>query len=70
MNDLSIGTYAVDTRTGRTGRITANTPDGVRLELPGYYPPWTCPPDALRPAGTCEELRARVTELNWRRRLP
>ncbi|MBB1243952.1 hypothetical protein GL263_10345 [Streptomyces durbertensis] len=64
------GAYAVDTRTGRVGRVSTRAGGTVLLRLPGGGPPWECPAADLRPATAADRLRARVTELNWRSRLP
>jgi len=68
----AIGSYAVDTRTDRVGQVMGTVGGLVQLRPPGGGREWDCPPDALRPAGTGEELRARVTEINRdrTRRLP
>ncbi|MGK5448588.1 hypothetical protein [Streptomyces radiopugnans] len=68
----AVGSYVVDSRSDRVGQVTGAVGGLVRLRPPGGGPAWDCPADALRPAGTCEELRARVTEINRdrTRRLP
>jgi hypothetical protein len=58
------GSYAVDTRTDRVGKVTGADGSYVRLRPPAGGQEWDVPPEALRPAGTLEELRAKVTEIN------
>ncbi|CAL9481050.1 MULTISPECIES: hypothetical protein [Streptomyces] len=67
-----VGSYVVDSRSDRVGQVMGTVGGLVRLRPPGGGLEWDCPADALRPAGTCEELRARVTEINRdrTRRLP
>lgn len=64
------GSFAVDGRDGRVGRVTGRAGDDVRLRPPGGGPEWSCPPDALRPAPPGVALRARVTEINREGQLP
>lgn len=66
------GSFAVDGRDGRVGRVIGRAGDGedVRLRPPGGGPEWSCPPDALRPAPPGVALRARVTEINREGQLP
>ncbi|MHC0429659.1 hypothetical protein ACX6XY_05635 [Streptomyces sp. O3] len=63
------GTYAVDARDGRMGRVVGRGRGGdVRLrDGPAW---WDCPPDALRPVPAGEALRTRVREVNREGRLP
>lgn len=58
------GSYAVDTRTDRVGRVMGSEGPYVQLRPPAGGTEWDVPPEALRPAGTLEELRAKVTEIN------
>lgn len=64
------GSFAVDGRDGRVGRVMGRAGDDVRLRPPGGGPEWSCPPDALRPAPPGVALRARVTEINREGQLP
>ncbi|MGP3999043.1 hypothetical protein [Streptomyces sp. 8N706] len=64
------GAYVVDVRQGRIGQVMGQQGPYVQLRPPGGGREWDCPPDALRPAGPGEVLRARVTELNRESRLP
>ncbi|MGW7470624.1 hypothetical protein ACWGIT_03355 [Streptomyces cyaneofuscatus] len=63
------GSFAVDGRDGRVGRVMGRAGDDVRLRPPGG-PEWSCPPDVLRPAPPGVALRARVTEINREGQLP
>ncbi|URN14545.1 hypothetical protein LUW77_17265 [Streptomyces radiopugnans] len=67
-----VGSYVVDSRSDRVGQVMGTVGGLVRLRPPGGGLEWDCPADALRLTGTCEELRARVTEINRdrTRRLP
>ncbi|MDF4253902.1 MULTISPECIES: hypothetical protein [Streptomyces] len=64
------GAFAVDVRTGRVGQVMGREGPYVQLRPPGGGCEWDVPPDAVRPARVSEELRARVTDLNWQSRLP
>ncbi|MEU8703432.1 hypothetical protein AB0C61_38440 [Streptomyces sp. NPDC048680] len=64
------GSFAVDARDGRVGRVTGCVGPCVRLRPPGGGPEWDCPPDAVRPAPPGLVLRARVTEVNREGQLP
>jgi hypothetical protein len=64
------GTYAVDVRDGRVGRVMGQVGTHVQLRLPGGGKEWDCPPGDVRPAPPGEVLRARVRERNREGRLP
>ncbi|MEU2251527.1 hypothetical protein [Streptomyces sp. NPDC019224] len=64
------GSFAVDVRDGRVGRVIGRVGPSVRLRPPGGGPAWDCPPDSVRPAPPGVVLRARVTELNREGKLP
>lgn len=63
-----VGAYVLDGRDGRVGQVMGYEGDRVRLRPPGGGQEWDCPPAALGPAGPGELLRARVREVNRRRR--
>ncbi|MFE1957189.1 hypothetical protein [Streptomyces sp. NPDC059479] len=63
------GSYAVDSRDGRVGRVMGLDGGYVQLRPPGGGLEWDCPPQTVHPAPPNEVLRARVTELNRERRL-
>lgn len=54
------GTIAVDTRSGREGRITGGAGPYVQLRPVGGGVEWDVPPDLVQPADRVEELRARL----------
>ncbi|MGW1463249.1 hypothetical protein ACWCPT_02690 [Streptomyces sp. NPDC002308] len=64
------GSFAVDARTGKVGRVVGRVGPDIRLRPPGGGPEWDCPPDAVQPAPPGVVLRARVTEINRRGQLP
>lgn len=64
------GSYVVDTRTGRVAKVMGSQGLQVQLRSPAGGCEWDCPPEALRPARTSEELGARVHSLNQQSRLP
>lgn len=64
------GTYAVDVRDGRVGRVLGWAGALVRLRPPGGGAEWDCPPDFIHPAPPGLALRARVTEINRQGQLP
>jgi hypothetical protein len=63
-----IGAYVLDGRDGRIGQVTGHGEGRVRLRPPGGGQEWECPPAELGAAGPGELLRARVREVNRRRR--
>ncbi|WP_267242665.1 hypothetical protein [Streptomyces sp. PR69] len=67
---LAIGTYAVDVRDGRVGRIMGRVGPCLQLRPPGGGREWDCPLNAARAAPLGEVLRARVREINAEGRLP
>ncbi|GAB3953541.1 hypothetical protein [Streptomyces sparsus] len=68
--EFPVGTHAVDTRSGRMGRVMGHEGPFVQLRPPGGGREWDCPPDALRCALASEELRVRVARLNRESRMP
>ncbi|MEE1791485.1 hypothetical protein PUR28_11995 [Streptomyces sp. BE308] len=64
------GSYAVDVRDGRVGRVMGRVGPYVQLRPPGGGPEWDCPPEAVEPAPPGAVLRARVTEINREGQLP
>ncbi|MEV0037399.1 MULTISPECIES: hypothetical protein [unclassified Streptomyces] len=63
------GSYAVDSRDGRVGRVMSVDSGYVRLRPPSGGAEWNCPQQTVHPAPPGEVLRARVTEMNRERRL-
>ncbi len=64
------GTYAVDVRDGRVGRVMGQVGTYVQLRPAGGGREWDCPADDVRPVPSGEVLRARVREINAEGRLP
>ncbi|MER5684665.1 hypothetical protein [Streptomyces sp. NPDC002205] len=64
------GTYAVDARDGRVGRVMGRVGPYVQLRPPGGGAEWDCPPESVQPASPGDVLRARVKEVNREGRLP
>ncbi|MBM9620839.1 hypothetical protein [Streptomyces zhihengii] len=64
------GTWAVDRRDGRVGRVMAYFGAYGYLRPVGGGREWDCPPAELRPAEPSEVLRARVRVRNAEGRLP
>ncbi len=64
-----VGSYALDGRDGRVGQVIGVEHGLVRLRPPGGGPEWHCPAGELGLPGPAELLRARVREVNRRRRL-
>ncbi|MCX5141872.1 MULTISPECIES: hypothetical protein [unclassified Streptomyces] len=64
------GSFAVDVRDGRVGRVMGRVGPYVQLRPPGGGAEWDCPPGAVRPAPPGLVLRARVTEVNREGQLP
>ncbi|MER6091127.1 hypothetical protein ABT172_24625 [Streptomyces bluensis] len=63
-----IGTYAVDTLTGRVGRVMGYEGPYVQLRPVGGGREWDCAPECLRAATTIERLRAATAYENARSR--
>jgi hypothetical protein len=64
------GSYAVDTRDGRVGRVMGRVGTYVQLRPPGGGKEWDCPPEHLGTAEPGALLRARVREINRESRRP
>lgn len=64
------GTFVMDGRDGRVGRVMGRVGPNVQLRPPGGGAEWDCPPEAVRPAPPGLLLRARVREINREGRLP
>ncbi|MFE9779630.1 hypothetical protein ACFYPA_15890 [Streptomyces sp. NPDC005775] len=64
------GSFAVDARDGRVGRVAGWVGPYVRLRPPGGGAEWDCPPASVRPAPPGLALRARVREVNREGQLP
>ncbi|WP_329128242.1 hypothetical protein [Streptomyces sp. NBC_01465] len=67
---MKVGTYAVDARNGKVGRVMAREGGFVQLRPPGGGVEWDCPPEVLTAVEAGEALRGLVREVNQERRLP
>jgi hypothetical protein len=63
---IALGALVLDTQTDRVGVVTGHVGPNLQLQSPGDGDEWDTPRDAVRPAGTLEVLRAKVTEQNHR----
>ncbi|GGX60372.1 hypothetical protein [Streptomyces anandii] len=63
-----VGSYAVDTGTGRVGVVMGHEGPYVQLRPLGGGREWDCAPDALRAATPAERLRAATAYANARSR--
>ncbi|MEU0369522.1 hypothetical protein ABZ070_04525 [Streptomyces sp. NPDC006283] len=63
-----IGSYVVDTRTGRVGRLMGEAGPRLSLRPVGGGREWECAPDAVRPATIAEQISATTAYVNARSR--
>jgi hypothetical protein len=63
-----VGSYVLDGRDGRVGQVMGCDGGYVQLRPPGGGQEWQCPAADVGLAGPRELLRARVREVNRRRR--
>ncbi|QLE72557.1 hypothetical protein FGW37_13960 [Streptomyces rectiverticillatus] len=69
-NDIPpLGAYVIDTRTDRVGQVIEHTGDLVHLHPPCSGAGWDCPASEIQATTLRAYLRARVAEVNNRRRL-
>ncbi len=66
--NLPVGSYVVDTRNGRVGRVMGYEGPYVQLRPYGGGREWDCAPEAIRAATTAERLRAATAYANARSR--
>ncbi|GGU67526.1 hypothetical protein GCM10010211_36070 [Streptomyces albospinus] len=59
------GSYAMDGRDGRIGRVSGHRGPFVQLRPPGGGAEWNCPPGLLRGVPRFAALAARLRDLNW-----
>ncbi|MEU9335854.1 hypothetical protein AB0D49_22180 [Streptomyces sp. NPDC048290] len=64
----SIGSYVVDTRTGRVGVVMGHEGPYIQLRPFGGGREWDCPPGVIRAASGAERLRAATAYQNARSR--
>ncbi|WP_330304453.1 MULTISPECIES: hypothetical protein [unclassified Streptomyces] len=65
---LPIGSYAVDTRTGKVGMVMGHEGPYVQLRPLGGGKEWDCEPGAVRRATASERLSAATAYANARSR--
>ncbi|MFE9250256.1 hypothetical protein [Streptomyces sp. NPDC007088] len=63
-----VGTYAVDTRTGRVGLVVTADESAVRLRPIGVGDVWDAAPATVRTATVLERVRACTAYANARSR--
>ncbi|KJY42963.1 hypothetical protein VR41_05485 [Streptomyces sp. NRRL B-1568] len=63
-----LGSYAVDTRTGRLGQVMDHHAGYVQLRPPRGGLEWNCPPEHARPAAEAQAAEEAETEATsgWR----
>lgn len=59
-----VGTLALDAKTDRVGHVMGHEGPYVQMRPPHGGREWDAQPEDVRPAGTQEQLRARVAEAN------
>ncbi|WP_447042311.1 hypothetical protein [Streptomyces sp. DSM 118878] len=65
---LPVGSYVVDTRNGRIGRVMGHEGPYVQLRPYGGGCEWDCTPEAVRTATQAERLSAATAYANARSR--
>ncbi|MET9804348.1 hypothetical protein [Streptomyces sp. NPDC006368] len=65
---LTVGSYVVDIRSGRVGRVMGHVGPCLQLRPFGGGREWECPPDGARPATDAERLSAATAYANARSR--
>jgi hypothetical protein len=63
-----IGSYVVDIRTGRVGRLVGRSGASLRLRPVGGGRVWECEADQARPATAAERISATTAYVNARSR--
>ncbi|GHE67640.1 hypothetical protein GCM10014715_21720 [Streptomyces spiralis] len=63
-----VGSYAMDTGTGRVGVVMAHEGPYVQLRPLGGGKEWDCPPERVRAATPAERLSAATAHANARSR--
>ncbi|WP_328400785.1 hypothetical protein OHS70_25250 [Streptomyces sp. NBC_00390] len=63
-----VGSYVVDTRTGRVGRLMGEAGPRLSLRPVGGGLEWECAPDTVRPATDVERISATTAYVNARSR--
>ncbi|MEU2154225.1 hypothetical protein ABZ532_04235 [Streptomyces sp. NPDC019396] len=68
MTEPAVGSYVIDTNTGRMGRVMGHLGPYVQLRPIGGGREWDCAPDALRVATMAERISAVTAHANARSR--
>lgn len=65
---LPVGSYVVDVRNGRVGRVMGHVGPYLQLRPVGGGREWDCPPDGVRRATDAERISAVTAYANARSR--
>ncbi|MEV3991132.1 hypothetical protein AB0J57_19705 [Streptomyces sp. NPDC049837] len=65
---LPVGSYVVDVRSGRVGRVMGHVGPYLQLRPVGGGREWDCPPDGVRRATDAERISAVTAYANARSR--
>ncbi|MFD7228167.1 hypothetical protein [Streptomyces sp. NPDC059881] len=68
MKPRAVGSYVIDTSTGRMGRVMGYEGPYVQLRPIGGGREWDCAPEAVRTATAMERLHAATAYANARSR--
>ncbi|MYT32108.1 hypothetical protein [Streptomyces sp. MspMP-M5] len=68
MTTPAFGTYVIDIRDGRVGRVVGREGPRLWLRPVGGGPEWACAPEVTRCATAAERLRAETGYVNARSR--
>ncbi|GAA0454768.1 MULTISPECIES: hypothetical protein [Streptomyces] len=68
MSGAAVGSYVVDTRTGRVGLVMGSEGPYLQLRPVGGGREWDCDPEAVRDATASERLSAATAYVNARSR--
>ncbi|MEJ8657216.1 MULTISPECIES: hypothetical protein [Streptomyces] len=68
MKPPAVGSYVIDTSTGRMGRVMGYEGPYVQLRPIGGGREWDCAPEVVRAATAMERLRAATAYANARSR--
>ncbi|MFJ6629869.1 hypothetical protein ACIQMR_00475 [Streptomyces sp. NPDC091376] len=68
MKPPAVGSYVIDTSSGRMGRVMGYEGPYVQLRPIGGGREWDCAPEVVRPATAMERLRAATAYANARSR--
>ncbi|MFC8915698.1 hypothetical protein ACGF5F_10955 [Streptomyces sp. NPDC047821] len=65
---LPVGSYVVDVRNGRVGRVMGHVGPYLQLRPIGGGREWDCPPEGVRRATDAERISAATSYVNARSR--